>query len=134
MIKALDEKTFVSGQIQPADVAALKSSGVSLIVCNRPDGEEPGQPTAAEIEEAATAAGLQFRHVPIIRGIGPSDAEAMQEALEAATGKMLAYCRTGNRSTLAWAFARRGQGASVEELQRAASGAGYDLSPIEHLL
>lgn len=134
MIKALDEKTFVSGQIQPADVAAIKSSGVSLIVCNRPDGEEPGQPTAAEVEEAATTEGIDFRLVPIVRGIGPSDAEAMQEALEAATGKMLAYCRTGNRSTLAWAVARRGQGASVEELQRAATGAGYDLSPIEHLL
>ena len=134
MIKALDDRTFVSGQIQPADVPSIKSSGVSLIVCNRPDGEEPGQPTAAEVEEAASAAGLQFRHVPIIRGIGPSDVDAMQEALAATTGKMLAYCRTGNRSTLAWAVARRGQGASVEELKRAASAAGYDLSPIEHLL
>ena len=134
MIKALDDRTFVSGQIQPADVPAIKSSGVTLIVCNRPDGEEPGQPTAAEIEEAAAAEGIEFRHVPIIRGIGPSDAEEMQEALGAATGKMLAYCRTGNRSTLVWAVARRGQGASVEDLERAANGAGYDLSPIQHLL
>ena len=134
MIKALDDRTFVSGQIHPADVPGIKSSGVTLIVCNRPDGEEPGQPTAAEIEEAAAAEGIEFRHVPIIRGIGPSDAEEMQEAMEAGGGKMLAYCRTGNRSALVWAVARRGQGAIVEELQRAASSAGYDLSPIEHLL
>ena len=134
MIKPLDDRTFVSGQIRPADIPSIKSSGVTLIVCNRPDGEEPGQPTAAEIEEAASAEGIEFRHVPIIRGIGPSDAEEMQEAMEAGGGKMLAYCRTGNRSTLVWAVARRGQGASVEELQRAATGAGYDLSPIEHLL
>ena len=134
MIRQLDEKTLVSGQIQPADVAGLKSSGVTMIVCNRPDGEEIGQPTAAEIEAAAEAAEIDFRHVPIIRGIGPSDAESMQEALEAAQGKLLAYCRSGNRSSLVWAVARRGQGASVEEIQRAASAAGIDLSPIEHLL
>jgi uncharacterized protein (TIGR01244 family) len=134
MIRELDSRTMVSGQIQPAEVAALKESGVTMIVCNRPDGEEAGQPTAAEIERAAEEAGLQFRHVPIIRGIGPSDVEMVQEALESAEGKVLLYCRSGNRSSLAWAVARRGQGASVEEVTRAVSEAGYDISPVEHLL
>ncbi|MGN6156045.1 MAG: TIGR01244 family sulfur transferase [Sphingomicrobium sp.] len=134
MIRKLDDTTSVSGQIQPADVAGLKASGISMIVCNRPDEEEPGQPTAAEVQQAARAQGIEFRHVPIIRGIGPSDVEAMQEALDAATGKLLAYCRTGNRSALTWAVARRGQGASVEEIRAAVTGAGYDLSPVEHLL
>jgi uncharacterized protein (TIGR01244 family) len=134
MIRQLDARTSVSGQIQPADVAALKASGFTMIISNRPDGEEPGQPTAAEIQDAAEAQGLEFRHVPIIRGIGPSDVEAMQEALDAASGKLLAYCRSGNRSALTWAVARRGQGASVEEIRQAVTGAGYDLSPVEHLL
>jgi uncharacterized protein (TIGR01244 family) len=134
MIRELDSRTFVSGQIQPADVAALKESGVTMIVCNRPDGEEPGQPTAAEIERSAQEAGLQFRHVPIIRGIGPSDVEMVQEALEAADGKVLLYCRSGNRSSLAWAVARRGQGASVDDVTRSVTEAGYDISPVEHLL
>ena len=134
MIRKLDDRTSVSGQIQPADVAGLKASGISLIICNRPDGEEPGQPTAAEVQDAAEAEGLEFRHVPIIRGIGPADVEAMQEALDAAPGKLLAYCRSGNRSALTWAVARRGQGASIEEIRRAVTGAGYDLSPVEHLL
>ena len=105
-----------------------------MIISNRPDGEEAGQPTAAEVQDAAEAEGLEFRHVPIIRGIGPADVEAMQEALDAAPGKLLAYCRSGNRSALTWAVARRGQGASIEEIQRAVTGAGYDLSPVEHLL
>ena len=134
MIRKLDDRTSVSGQIQPADVAGLKASGFTMIISNRPDGEEPGQPTAAEVQDAAEAEGLEFRHVPIIRGIGPADVEAMQEALEAAPGKLLAYCRSGNRSALTWAVARRGQGASIEEIQRAVTGAGYDLSPVEHLL
>jgi uncharacterized protein (TIGR01244 family) len=134
MIRKLDVRTSVSGQIQPADVAGLKASGFTTIVSNRPDGEEQGQPTAAEIQDAAEAEGLEFRHIPIIRGIGPADVEAMQEALDAAPGKLLAYCRTGNRSALTWAVARRGQGASIEEIRQAVTGAGYDLSPVEHLL
>ena len=134
MIRQLDDRTFVSGQIDPADVAALKSSGVTMIICNRPDDEDPGQPPVAAIERAASDAGLQFRHVPIIRGIGPSDVEAMREAMEAADGKVFAYCRTGNRSTLTWAVARRRQGATIEELEQAATKAGIDLSPIAHLL
>jgi uncharacterized protein (TIGR01244 family) len=134
MIRELDGRTFVSGQIQPADVRALSPSGFSMIVCNRPDGEESGQPAAAEIARAAEAEGIAFRHVPIARGIGPSDVEAMQDALAAAEGKVLAYCRTGNRSALTWAVARRGQGANVEDIRRAVAAAGYDLSPVEHLL
>lgn len=134
MIRELDSRTLVSGQIQPADVAQLKESGVTMVVCNRPDGEEAGQPTAAEIERAAEEAGLQFRHVPIIRGIGPADVEMVQDALEAAEGKVLLYCRSGNRSSLAWALARRGQGASIEEVSRAVTEAGYDITPVEHLL
>ena len=134
MIRELDLRTLVGGQIQAADIPHLKASGVTMIVCNRPDGEDEGQPTAAEIESAAEAEGIGFRHVPIIRGIGPSDVEAMQDAMDAADGKLLFYCRSGNRSALTWAVARRGQGASLEEVQSAVSGAGFDLSPVEHLL
>lgn len=134
MIRQLDEKTLVSGQIEPEQVAQLKNFGVTMIVNNRPDGEEPGQPTGAEIEDAAEAAGIAYRYIPIHRGIGPSDAEAMEEAIEAADGKLFAYCKSGTRSALTWAVARRQQGASVEELQQAAASAGVDLTPIAHLL
>lgn len=134
MIRQLDERTSVSGQIQPADIAALKSSGVSMVICNRPDGEEPGQPKAAEIAQATEAEGLEFRFVPISRGIGPSDAEAMEEALEQAQGKVHAYCRTGNRSSLVWAVARRNQGAELDDIVESVTNAGYDISPVEHLL
>lgn len=134
MIRRLDDQTSVSGQIQPADVCRLKASGVSMIICNRPDGEEPGQSTAAEIEAAACNDGIEFRHIPIVRGIGPSDVDAMQEALEQAHGKVHVYCRSGNRSSLVWAVARRNQGATIEEIRRAVTDAGYDLSPVEHLL
>lgn len=135
MQRQLDDRTLVDGQITPADVAALKALGVTMIVNNRPDGEDVGQPTSDEIEAAANAAGIEYRHVPIARGLGPSDIEAMRDAMHAAgDGKLLAYCRSGNRSTLAWAIAKNEDGVPREELERSAEGAGFTLGPIAHLL
>lgn len=133
MLRPLDSKTLVSGQIAPGDMAELKAAGVGLVINNRPDHEEPGQPTGAQIESAARAAGIGYRHIPIARGIGPAEASAMREALGAADGKLLCYCRSGMRSALAWATARRQQGASRDELERALEGAGFSASAIAHL-
>lgn len=135
MHRQLDDKTLIGGQIAPADVAELKALGVTLVVNNRPDGEDEGQPVGSDIEAAAKAAGLDYRHVPIARGMGPSDIEAMREAIHAAgEGKMFAFCRSGNRSTLAWAVAKNEDGATSEELRRCAEGAGFSLDPVAHLL
>ena len=135
MIRELGDRTLVSGQIAPEEVAGLAGRGVTVLVNNRPDGEEPGQPLAADIEAAAEAAGIAYRFVPIIRGIGPADVEAMQDALrEAGDGKMLAFCRSGSRSAFATAIALREEGASADEVTRALSAAGFDPGPIAHLL
>jgi uncharacterized protein (TIGR01244 family) len=135
MLRQLDERTYVSGQISPGQVAELKTLGISLIVNNRPDGEDLDQPSGSQIEAAARQAGIDYRSVPIRRGPGPAEVEAMRDALDAlGDGKMLAYCRSGTRSTFAWALARRGQGASFEDVERCARAAGYQLGPISHLL
>ena len=135
MIRQLDERTFVSGQISPHEVAALADQGVTVLVNNRPDGEQEGQPLASEIEEAAAQAGISYHFVPIIRGIGPADVERMQEMLrEAEGGKLLAFCRSGTRSALTLAVAQREEGASADEVQRRLAAAGFDPGPITHLL
>ncbi|HEX5236980.1 MAG TPA: TIGR01244 family sulfur transferase [Sphingomicrobium sp.] len=135
MIRQLDERTFVSGQIAPHEVAGLAKQGVTVLVNNRPDGEDADQPLASAIEEAAAAAGIAYRFVPIIRGIGPADVDAMQEALrEAAGGKLLAFCRSGSRSALVCALAHREAGASSEEVQQRLMATGFDPAPIAHLL
>ena len=135
MAHRLDDKTLIDGQISPADIAALKTEGVTMIINNRPDGEDAGQPTSAEIEAAAKAAGLDYRHVPIARGMGPTDVEAMRNAIHAAgEGKMFAYCRTGNRSALAWAVAKSEDGTTRDELERCVGDAGFNLGPVSHLL
>lgn len=134
-MRQLDEQVSISGQVRPDEVSGLKDKGVTAIINNRPDGEEPGQPLGAEIEAAAEAAGLAYHAIPIQRGIGPGQVEPMREAFERhRDGKILAFCRTGTRSALAWAVARCEQGVPKDELQEKASRAGVDLAPVAHLL
>jgi uncharacterized protein (TIGR01244 family) len=133
-MREVDDKVLVSGQIRPDEVAALRTQGVTLIVNNRPDGEEPDQPLGAEIEEEATAVGIDYRSIPIIRGIGPADADAMRDAISSSPGKVLAFCRSGTRSALAWALARNDEGMAREEIERRLISAGFDPTPIAHLL
>src|SRR5215210_1260718 len=135
MIRQLDDKTLVAGQLAPEDLPALKEQGVTIVVNNRPDNEDPGQPLSAEMEAVARAAGLEYRHIPIRYGIGPSDVDDMRQALHATgDGKLLAFCRSGNRSALAWAVARAEDGVEPEELHRCAEAAGFNLGPVAHLL
>jgi len=115
-------------------MASLVEQGVTLIVNNRPDGEDADQPLGTEIEEAASAAGLEYRSIPIIRGIGPADAQAMREALSQSRGNVLAFCRSGTRSALAWALAKSEDGMAREDIEQKLRSAGVDPTPIAHLL
>jgi uncharacterized protein (TIGR01244 family) len=124
----VDTETRVAGQIWPEQMEALKASGVAMIVNNRPDHEEPGQPLSSEVEAAARAAGLVYRHIPV-RGLS-EQIEAMEEALDAAQGPVLAFCKSGTRSIFLWALARSRKGDPADELMRKAVAAGYDLTPI----
>ena len=138
MARQLDDTTMVGGQIAPGDVAALSAQGITMIVNNRPDGEDEGQPASDDIEAAATAAGIAYRHIPIVRGMGPADVEAMREAIAAVAqvegGKLFAFCRSGNRSALAWAVARSEDGVERAEIERCVEGAGFAVGPVAHLL
>jgi sulfide:quinone oxidoreductase len=97
-IKNLNPQLCVSPQIDVADVAGLAASGFRSIVCNRPDGEEAGQPAAAAVAAAAAAHGLRFVHIPVVSGqIGEGDAAAMARALADLPAPVLAYCRSGAR-------------------------------------
>jgi|SRR3712207_1819041 len=127
-MKKLDGQVWVAGQILPQEVGAIAKEGVTLIVNNRPDGEEPGQPLGREIEAAARAAGLDYRSIPVTAGITAGQIEAMASALQSAEGNLLAFCRSGTRSAWLWALARSRLGADPDALVDQAAAAGYDLS------
>ena len=58
----------------------------------------------------------------------------MREALEDAGGPVLAYCRSGTRSTLLWALARAKAGENPSVIASSAAAAGYDVAPIRQLI
>ena len=131
MFRTLDEAILVDGQITPQDVAEAARQGVTLVVNNRPDDEQPGQPAGAEIASAARAAGLDYVAIPVTHaGFAMPQVDAMAEALGSAEGKVLAFCRSGTRSTLLWALARAKAGDDPDVLATKAAAAGYDLSPV----
>jgi uncharacterized protein (TIGR01244 family) len=136
MFRPLNQSISVSPQISLDDIAAAKQEGVTLIINNRPDGEDPSAPQSADIEAAAKAEGLDYAAIPITHsGFSAPQVDAMIEALETAKhGKVLAYCRSGTRSTLLWALAQAKLGKNPAQLSATAAGAGYDLTPIRPML
>jgi uncharacterized protein (TIGR01244 family) len=135
MFRTLDPSISVFGQIEPDDIAAAKAQGFTTIVNNRPDHEQPGQPSSAEIEAAAKAAGLDYIAIPVDHsGFAEWQVTAMADALAKADGPVLAFCRSGTRSTFLWALARKRLGDEGEALIAKAAGAGYDLGGIRPIL
>ena len=127
----LSSSVLASPQSAPADIEAARAEGVRLVINNRPDGEAPDQPSGSEIEAAARAAGMDYRAIPVTPGgFDEGQVQAMAEALENADGKVLAYCRSGTRSTLLWALAQAACGADPQAIADAAADAGYDVSPV----
>lgn len=132
MFRKIDDKTFASPQITLAEVAYAKALGIGLIINNRPEDESDDQTPGPDIEAAATAAGMVYVAIPVTHaGFSMTQVEAMQQALaQAGDAPVLAYCRSGTRSTLLWALAQAKAGLDPEEIAAKAAGAGYDISPI----
>jgi uncharacterized protein (TIGR01244 family) len=118
----------VTGQVCPADMPGVSAAGFKSLVNNRPEGEDPSQPRDGEIKAAAEAAGLTYRSVQFAGNPPPGAVAAMAEALEEVPGPVLAYCRSGRRSIMAWAMAQALGGARrPDEIIALARKAGYDL-------
>lgn len=129
-IRELTDTLCVAPQIQSTDLAALAAQGFRSVVNNRPDGESDDQPASAALEAAARAAGLAFRHIPVVSGqLQDGQVDAFAQALAELPKPVLAFCRTGTRSTMLWALGAARHATADEVLQRAAA-AGYDLSAL----
>lgn len=129
--RKLSNRVWASPQIGFDDISEASELGVSLIINNRPEGESDDQTPGSDIAAAAQNAGLNYIAIPITHsGFSENQVKEMVQALEQADGPILAYCRSGTRSTLLWALAQASTGASSEEIASAAAAAGYDIAPI----
>ena len=127
-IRKVTDDFAVSPQLAPEDMASL-AGRFALVINNRPDGEETGQPCGEDIETAARAAGLDYVAVPVTGLPAQEEIEAFREALAGADGPVLAFCRSGMRSIVTWAAGEAGQGRATDDLRRLGADAGYDLGP-----
>ncbi len=109
-IRPLTETYAVSPQIDLTDVAAIKAAGYTTVIDNRPDGEIPSHLHTQAMQQVVEAAGLTFVANPIIGGaMTMTNVEVQADAMAKATGPVLAYCASGNRSSVCWALASAGQ-------------------------
>ena len=128
--KSLAPGIAVTTQIEPEAIAAAKAAGFRTIVNNRPDREEPGQPSSAELESAAKAAGMEYHHIPVVPGqFGDAQVDAFCDAVGGCDKPALAFCKSGMRATSLWALSQAGK-LATEEILRQAAACGYDLAPL----
>jgi uncharacterized protein (TIGR01244 family) len=128
--RVTDEFT-TAPQISVADVAEAARQGFKTVINNRPDGEDPAQPSAAQIEAAAKAAGLAYFHIPVRGGPTPEQVDQTKAILAEAETPVLAFCRSGTRSIVTWSLSQAEIGERTPaELVGLGRAAGYDLSGV----
>ncbi|HET6307018.1 MAG TPA: TIGR01244 family sulfur transferase [Rhodopila sp.] len=126
--KFITHDLSVSPQLAPEDMPSVAAAGFRAVINTRPDGEEANQPSSETIRQAAVSAGLAYVHLPVVSGrIRDADVAAFGSALQAAQGKVLAFCRSGTRAVSLWALTQAGQ-LPTETILAAAGTAGYDLA------
>ena len=132
--RKVTDRYFVSPQIDAADADAIKAAGFTRVICNRPDEEVPPSHQADAIGAALRDAGLEFEVLPLThQTMTPENTAAQAGLIDNADGKVLAYCASGTRSTVAWALSRAGA-EPVEAILAQAAEAGYDLGGLRPTL
>lgn len=133
-IAELTETLFVSPQITVEDLPALQARGIRSIINNRPDHEQADQPAAEHLAAAAKAHGIEYRHIPVVGGqINDDQVRQFAQALEQMPLPLLAFCRSGTRSTSLWALSNAAH-TDADDLLRASEAAGYDLAGLRDRL
>ena len=131
-LKPLSAGLKVSGQLLPKDIEALKEQGFASVICNRPDDEQPEQPSHHALQAACHQAGMQFAYLPALPGVITDDqVHTFARLIEALPSPVAAYCRTGTRAAMLWALSEVvHNGAAFDHVLSVASDAGDDLSSI----
>jgi uncharacterized protein (TIGR01244 family) len=105
-ITKISDTFAVATQILAQDMPMLKAQGMTTIINNRPDGEEGHPSSSAQLQAAAEALGMAYHFIPVVGMNFPQTAVSeMAQVVAQSSSKVLAFCRTGNRSINMWARA-----------------------------
>lgn len=132
-IRPLTDSYAVSPQIAPEDIAAIAAAGFQTVICNRPDGENPADLHLAALRPALEAAGLSVVENPMAGGGLTMEHIDTQRAAIDNGGKVLAYCASGNRSSILYALAMAGR-APTDELIQMGARYGYQVPQFRDLI
>ncbi|WP_417588199.1 TIGR01244 family sulfur transferase [Pararhodobacter oceanensis] len=133
-IRPLTETYAVSPQIQPEDIQAIADAGYAMVICNRPDGEIPPELAAETLRPLVEAAGMGFVVNPVVGGaLTTENVEAQRAAMDGTERKVLAYCASGNRSSIVWALAMAGR-LPTDALIEAGAAYGYQIGQFRELI
>ncbi len=132
----IDDRVAISAQLQPDDMTEIAAAGYVAVVNNRPDGEAMfGQPRTSQLKAAAEAAGLVFLDLPFSGPRAtPEQVRAFAELLAGRPGRIVAYCKSGMRSSLLWGASAIAGGRSLEEVLAAALRTGQNLEPVGEIM
>jgi sulfide:quinone oxidoreductase len=130
-IHTLSPTISVAPQVTASQIAELAAQGFRAVICNRPDGEGADQPNFAEIERACAEHDIEAAYLPVVSGkVSEEDAVAFARLLDRLPKPVLAYCRTGTRSTTLWALAEAAGGQPMPGIVAVAKAAGYDMTSV----
>lgn len=114
----LTPQLTVAPQIEPSDIEQIAGLGFKSVINNRPDGEESGQPLNQVIEQHADQFGLAYVYLPVVGGqISEAQIHQFGELLQTLPQPILAFCRTGTRSSMLWSLASQDSAMFSERLQ-----------------
>jgi len=125
--RQLEDNLTTCGQLNVEQIKALAAAGVKTLIFNRPDAEEAGQPSTAELQQQAEALNIQWIHQPVVSGQVTDEQGIEFGKLYAAAAKpVVAFCRSGARCGCLWALSQK-QEQSGEVLVNRMKQAGFDM-------
>lgn len=131
-MKKVSNNFYVSHQIQPSDIDNLHNEGFNIVICNRPDAEEPNQPSKADISLECQKHNIEFNDLEMKPGdINFATIEDTKKIIDS-NQKVFAYCRTGTRSITLWALASC-YTKDINEIMEEVSHAGFDLGHLKDI-
>jgi len=129
-MKKISDNFYLAAQIGPNDLPAYQEAGIKTIINNRPDNEEPGQISAADMAAAAKEYGIDYHYLPMVNGqpLPPTLVDDFKTVLDNSNTPVLAHCRSGMRSSFLWALGQIPTGSiSVDEAIDAVQAVGIPL-------
>ena len=133
-MKNLTDNIYVAGQISEDDFAAIMEAGIKTIINNRPDNEAMMQPKTAALAAKAAALGIAFHDIPVAGGqVAPGQIEAFTALLNEADKPILAFCRSGTRSSMLWAMSQVTK-QPIDDILETTGAAGYDFRGMRPML